>query len=257
MIRWKLGFVAVVAVLALASTSSAATVTLTPTVQATYDNAGVLIGNSFIKDGQPHIYRVGIMASIQGLGANESFGLVGYDVALQGAGLTRNTVSVGGATTGLTNPKPNYVADSPTTPYFISASGNPLTNYYTGGNNGDLGSLGTDLIGMLTAVDSANIGGLEDDQGVHVAVDPRTTIGTSGGGTRLGVVYVKWDGVTSSTFTLTSPLFSTVNSATHSFSNTAAATVVPAVFVPEPSTIVLASMACVGLAFAARRRRSA
>src|SRR4051812_26976307 len=107
MIRRKLGLVAAVAVLTVASMASAATMALTPVVQATYDaTTGALISNTYVQDNQPHIYRVGLMTKVTGLGANESFGLVNYDIGLQ-PGLARNTVNVGGATTGLTNPKLN------------------------------------------------------------------------------------------------------------------------------------------------------
>jgi len=258
MIRWKLGLAAVVALVGVASVASAGTIALKADVQATYDpTTGAKTADTYTNDGQPHIYRVAIMANTTNLGAGEAFGLVGYDVGITG-GLTRNTVSVGGATTGLTNPKPNYVGDSPTTALFVSSTGNPLTNWYTGGQNGDLGSSTTDLLGMLTAVDSANLDGLEDDQGVH-ATDPRLSIGTSAAGTRLGVVYVKWNGTTDSFFNINNPLYSIASVPNHSFSNTVAAVANGFHFipVPEPTSIVLMGLAGLGTVMLARRRRLA
>jgi hypothetical protein len=250
--RWKLGLVAIAAALVISSAASAGTMNLYATVQATYTTAGSLIAETFIADGQPHIYRVGIFVQVSNLAAGESFGLVGYDISLTG-GLSRNTLNIGGATTGLTNPKPNYVPDNPTTNLIISASGNPLSNWYTGGQNGDLGTAG-DLIGMLTAIDPANLNGLEDNQ-AQPATDPRLAIGTSALGTRIGVVYVLWNGTTPGQFNFNNGLGAFADVPGKKFFNSFP---VSGIFtIPEPGTIVLMGMAGVGLAFMARRRRSA
>jgi hypothetical protein len=212
-----------------------------------------------MEPGTPELYRFDIYARVSGLGPNESFGLVGYDMTFS-PGFTRNSLNIGGASTGLTNPKPNYVADNPTTPLVVSASGQPLTNYYTGGQNGDLGSSTTDLVGMLTAIDASNLDGLEDGDGVH-ATDPRLAIGTNAGGTRIGAIYLRWDGVTNARFTLVNCIGATANRTTKLFSETFPITTLPFVFPltpppnpAEPSSFVLAGLAGVGIVLFRRKR---
>jgi len=254
MIRRKLSFVAAIAVVAMASAASAAVITLTPVIQNTYDaTTGASQQAGFKNDGLPHIYRIGVIAQITGQAAGETFGLAGYDVTL-GGGLSRNTLTVGSASSGLTNPKPNYVPDSPATTLIISSSGTTLANWYAGGQNGDLGSSLTDLIGLLTAIDPSNLNGLEDDNGP--APDPRVNIGT-GSGTRLGAIYVKWDGTTIGTFQIGNAL--TASAAANKFNNSLPTVVAPLVLipVPEPASIALMGFAGLGLVVVARRRRSA
>jgi len=263
MIRRKLGLVAIVAAMAIAcsSVASAGTITVSGQIQATYSTTGTLLpGAAFQTTGQPQIYRVGIFANAANLAANESFGLAGYDLSMSGQnggqnGLTRNTVTVAG--NGGTNPKPNYFADSPATSLIISSSSQPLSNYYTGGQNGDLGSSTSDLIGLLTAIDPSNLNGLEDGNGDHQP-DPRLTIGTGPGGTRIGVVYLLWDGTHNSQLNFNGVLTALANGTTNKFFDSVASTASPVLFtVPEPGTIVLMGIAGLGLAFMARRRNAA
>jgi len=259
MICRKLSFVAAVAIVAMASVASAATITLTPVVQATYDSTGLVNqGNSYINDGQAHIYRVAILTQIAGQAAGESWGATSYDITLAG-GLGRNTVTDGGVTTGLTRVKPNYVNDSTAinNPALFDSVG-PVPDYYANGKNGDLGALTTDFIAITTAIDPANLGDLTDIDG-NPASDPRQTIGTIGAGTRLGVVYVKWNGTTQGTLSLINASVASANANTNKFNDSVATTVAPLQFipVPEPTSIALMGFAGLGLVIAARRRRNA
>jgi hypothetical protein len=255
-IRWTCVLTVIAIVLHVPSVASAGTVALSGIIQATYTPSGTLISETAFADGQPHIYRVGIFVKVSNLAPGESFGLVGYDMSLTGLGgsgphgLSRTTLSTG--IPGPLFPRPNYFRDAPTTNLIISASGQPLTNWYTSGQNGDLGVSFTDLIGIITAIDPASLNGLEDAQG-QPATDPRLAIGTSAIGTRLGVLYLQWDGVTPSQLNFNSVLGALADVPGKKFFNANAISAPPLVFVPEPSSIALMGMAGVGLAFMARR----
>jgi hypothetical protein len=245
----------VVAALALLAPRavSAAVVEISTRIGATHDPiTGVKIGDGLQADGLPKILRMDISVIATGLGPNESFGLVGFDFAISGI-FTRYS-GFGVIMNGLQNPKPNYVADAPTTSLSVGATGQPLTNYYTGGQNGDLGVSTSDLIGILTAVDAHSLGDLVDADD-NPAPDPRLQIG-KGNGTRIGVAWVNWNGQLGGSFGYNAALFATVDTVTHQFSSTAPA-IAPAIFiVPEPSSLVLAGIAAGAFKVLWRHRRA-
>jgi len=249
MIFRKLSLVAAVAIAAMASAASAATITLVPVIQQTYDSTGLVNqGAGFINDGQPHIYRVAITTKITGQGANESWGAASYDITLSG-GLARNTVTDGGVTTGLTRVKPNYVNDSTAinNPALFDSVG-PVPDYYANGKNGDLGLSTSDFIAITTAIDPANLGDLTDIDG-NPAADPRQTIGVAAAGTRLGVVYVKWNGTVDGVLSLVNASVASAQADTNKFNNSVPTTVAPLILpaVPEPASVVLMGFAASAL----------
>jgi hypothetical protein len=211
----------------------AGTVFLSPIIGGTYDPAnGQLQQPFFVADGTPHIYRVDLVAQLFSSAPDEIFCEVLYDISLNG--LLRNTLNVGGINTGLTNPKPNYVPDRPTTDLFIKGTGQPLSDFYVGGFNGDFGASPTDLQGIITAPDVNTLNGLVDGSNNPVT-DPRLSIAT-GAGTRLGAVYVKWDGLTTASLSLngyfvTMDSVTTQRSSEQSFSRT--------MIVSEPTSLTL------------------
>jgi hypothetical protein len=246
---WTKGLVAIAVALAMSSVASAGTITLSGQVDATYTIFGTLVpGEAFFKDGQTHIYRVGIFVRVSDLAPGESFGLVGYDMTLSGSGLQRYSGSGGGGAVV----RPNYVGNNPITNLIISASGKTLTNWYTGGQNFDNGVSHADLIGMLTAIDPASLNGLEDDQG-QPATDPRLAIGTGEAPTKIGAIFLVWNGQVPSQLNFNNVLGALADVPGKKFFNAVSLTAPPVLFVPEPSSIALLSLACVGFVFVARR----
>jgi hypothetical protein len=195
---------AIISVISGVRTVEATNFSLELSIGATYSpDTGVQQSVGFLADSTPHIYRVDLIAHVSDLPPGKSFGLFGYDMRLNG--LTRNRLDVGSIESGLTNPKRNYVADNPTTSLFDAVSQTPISNYYTGGQNGDLGESNRDLVGMLTAIDPFTLGNLVDENLIPQP-DPRQAIGL-GNGTRLGALYVKWDGTIPATLSIIKGLF--------------------------------------------------
>jgi hypothetical protein len=246
-------FIAVVATLLGIEQAKPATFSLELSVGATHHpETGALQSTGFIADSTPHIYRVDLIAHVSGLAPGESFGVFGYDMRLNG--LMRNTLNLGGTGGGLINPKPNYVPDNPTTSLFSAVSESPLFDYYTGGANGDFGPSSSDLIGMLTAIEPFTLGNLVDENFVPQP-DPRQTIGL-GAGTRLGALYVKWDGTSFATLSIINGLFTEadpINRLHYPPDPVPDSVLVFNVVVAEPATLILGVPMGIGL-FVFRRR---
>jgi hypothetical protein len=237
-------------------TARAATLNTTMSVGATYDLAGnTQSSSSFINDGTPHIYRVDIFGQVSGLATNESFGAELYNLTLSGSSLSRNTVSAPGA--DLQTPKPNYVANNPALVNIADgATFAPIPNYYSGGQNADLGTPTTDLQGILAAIDNTNIGNTVNATTHAPVTDPRQSIGV-GAPFWLGSVYLQWLGNANAALLLQHDEFSAVNSQTHQLGTVTSLPDVALNFVPVPEPagicLFLIGAAMIGLK---RRTRS-
>ncbi len=161
MTRWTATLAVAVAMLSLsvATIASAANQTLSAAITGTYsvDGLTVLSATGPIFDNQPHIYRVDISTLLGGSPtASESFGAASFDVGT--AGVLPAHLSRLPATLNNANVRANYLKNDPAMTNIIdSVTTNPITNFFSGGDNTDLGApptgSGTDLIGVAIDVD--------------------------------------------------------------------------------------------------------
>jgi hypothetical protein len=211
-------------VVCFAAQAHALTVTVTPTVTKAFDLAFADIPlpdiNTF--PGFAAIYQVDLMMSATNLQAGEAgFANAGFSVTLDNL-----TDAAGGWQPNTTQVDTNGAAPGGLQPLFAT--------------NVDGGTPG-DLQGILSSIAG----------GVTNAIDPRRTVGQTSPAL-LGSVFVQWDGVTPANFSTAGLLFS-ANSTTGTFLAEQQGTVESVAFgVPEPSTIVMAGLSMLGLAF--RRR---
>jgi PEP-CTERM motif len=255
MLRWKT-LAAFIGVMAIAGLASAATITVTDAIGASYSATGTNLGAGI----QPNaaIYRVDIFYSVGGSPlATEAFGAVSFDGGLTG-GATRSSLSVTPGT-GLTVPKPNYTGNNPAMSNIGDAGGNAIPLTYSGGQSGDLGVSNADLVAITAAIDPSNLGQTTAlDTGLPVN-DPRLNNGKTTP-FMLGTVYVT-PGATAGTFTIGNGQMSIASSVTHQLSTPVAlGAVAPLAIppaVPEPTTLALMGIGAFGLVGAKLRRRSA
>jgi hypothetical protein len=242
--------------LSVATIASAANQTLSAAITGTYSADGNTVNSSTsaIFDGTPHIYRVDISTLLGGSpSATESFGAAAFDVSL-GAHLSRlNNINNA-------NVRTNYLKNDPAMTNIIdSVTTNAITNYFSGGDNTDLGTSATDLIGIAVDVDGNNLGKTADANTFAPVTDPRQAIG-KGSAFKLGSVFVLFDGQANTTLNFANVAYSIANTAgTPIFGNSVASQIASVAFnaVPEPASIALMGIGVLGLVGSKLRRRHA
>ena len=235
----------------------AGNLTATMSVDGTYDLSGnTLSATSFINDGTPHIYRVDMFTTMSALAAGEAFGAESFNLTLTGSSLSRNTLNIAGS--GLLTPKANWAANNPAMTN-IAAAGSltPITNFFSPGDNADIGSSTTDLQGILSDVDIASLGNVVNATTLTPTTDPRLSIGV-GTPFQLGSVYLLWNGNAAASLEMQNLQFGIANSLTHQFGLATSLADVTLNFnpVPEPGTLFLAAVGS-ALIFGALRRQRA
>ncbi len=221
----------------------AGNLTATMSVDGTYDLSGnTLSATSFINDGTPHIYRVDMFTTMSALAAGEAFGAESFNLTLTGSSLSRNTLNIAGS--GLLTPKANWAANNPAMTN-IAAAGSltPITNFFSPGDNADIGSSTTDLQGILSDVDIASLGNVVNATTLTPTTDPRLSIGV-GTPFQLGSVYLLWNGNAAASLKMQNLQFGIANSLTHQFGLATSLADVTLNFnpVPEPGTLFLAAV---------------
>jgi hypothetical protein len=200
--RTRTAAATVVSAIILVNVCSAATMTLSASITGTYDlnapNSQLAAG--FLWDGQPHIYGVGIFAQVLNLQPPQSFGAAAFDVNLDAA-LSRITVTNA-------NVSANYRANNPAMDNVFDQNGAKILNYFSGGDNADLGTSSTDLIGITIDLDSTTLGNTFDQNHVSKA-DPRQSIGV-GAPFLLGSIFVRWDGTQNAQMTFANAAYQLV-----------------------------------------------
>jgi len=253
MLRWKT-LAAFIGVMAIAGLASAATLTVTDAIGASYSATGTNLGAGVVAGAA--IFRIDIFASVGGSPtATEAFGAISFDGGLTGT-VARNSLNVTPGT-GLTVPKPNFTANNPAMNNIGDAGGNAIPLTFSGGQAGDLGTSNADLVAITSAIDPSNLGQTTAlDTGLPVT-DPRLNMGKTTP-FLLGTVYVS-AGASGGTFTIGNGQMSIASSTTHQLSTPVAlGAVAPLpIPVPEPTTLALAGFGALGLVGAKLRRRSA
>jgi hypothetical protein len=252
MTRWTAALAVLVATLALsaATIASAANQTLSAQITGTFSADGNTVNSATgpIFDGTPHIYRVDISTLLGGSpSATESFGAAGYDVVLNShlSRVAANTANV----------RTNWSANNPTMSVADANTLNAIPNYFTGGDNADLGTSATDLVAITQDVDGSNLGKTVDPNTFAAVPDPRQAIG-KGTPFKLGSVFVAFDGSANTTLTFANVGYSIANTAgTPIFGNSVPSQIAAVAFnaVPEPATIALMVIGAFGLVCAKRR----
>jgi hypothetical protein len=178
--------VAVTVVLMLTDACTAASMALTANITGTYDVSAPnsQVASGFLSDGQPHIYGVGIFAQVFDLQQGQSFGDVAFDITL-GSALSRISATTANVST-------NYLANNPAMDNVFDQNGTRIQNYFSGGDNADLGTSQSDLLGIMIDVDISTLGNTFDQNHTSTA-DPRQSMGV-GAPFLLGSIFVRWDG---------------------------------------------------------------
>lgn len=230
MTRFLKGMFAIALVGMIAAQAQAGSFTLTPVVSASYDLAftqDAATRSTTDKAGGPGIWQVDIFMTVDSLEAGEAgFANTGFNAVFNGvsdgfdAGWTANSATVDS----------NGALPGGIVPLFAT--------------NVDAGTPGDEL-GILVSIAG----------GVTGANDPRRKVGQVGGVPGfLGSLFVQWDAVATGKLSIQDILFQS-NSTTGQFGNTVSGISSEVIFgVPEPSTIAMAGLSLLGLAF---RRRAA
>jgi hypothetical protein len=241
--------VTVLAVVGAATIAPAATVSLSANITGTYDiNApNSQLASGFLWDGQPHIYGVGVFAQVFNILPGQSFGAAAFDVNI-GSVLSR--ISVTNA-----NVAANYRANNPVISNVFDENGSPIPRYYSGGDNSDLGTSSSDLVGIVIDVDGATLGKTFDANHMPTP-DPRQAIGI-GAPFLLGSIFVRWDGTqnTEMTFAHAAYAFAPFNGPLGP--DIGDTTIAPVQFVvPEPATAMLIAASALPALWIIRRLKS-
>jgi hypothetical protein len=227
------GLRVIFAVALMASPVSAATITVTDTLGASYSASGLNLGSGRVANAA--IYRIDVFASVTGNPtATEVFGAVSFDVVLSGIGRSSLNVTPG---TGLLVPKPNYTMNNPAMFNVGDSAGNPIPLTFFGGL--DLGDSRSDLLAITSAIDPSNLSNtFALDTGLPIA-DPRLSLGKATP-FLLGTFYVTPPPFIESVgiISITNGFFSIADSATNDFSAPQSFVVPPLVIgLPEPCTL--------------------
>ncbi len=211
MLRWRT-LAAFIGVMAIAGLASAATITVTDAIGASYSATGTNLGAGVVQGAA--IYRIDIFGSVGGSPlATEAFGAVSFDGGLTGT-LARSSLNVTPGT-GLTVPKPNFTANNPAMNNIGDAGGNAIPLTFSGGQAGDLGTSNADLVAITSAIDPSNLGQTTAlDTGLPVT-DPRLNMGNDAIPARYRVRYA---GASGGTFTIGNGQMSIASSTTHQLS---------------------------------------
>jgi hypothetical protein len=229
MTRFLKGVLAVALVSVVAANAQAGTFSVTPSVVGYYDAAFNPIPAPVpgTNPGVPVVIEVAVDMTVDSLGAGEAgFANAGFSIMLNGLtdlaqwGPNTATVDSNGALPGGIVPLWATNVD--------------------GGTPGDLQGI---LVSIAGGVTSAN--------------DPRRKVGQAGGVPGyMGTIFVQWEGTGLATLSL-QDILTSANTTTGSFVDSGSAPSTLLSFgsdIPEPSTIAMAGLSLIGLAF---RRRAA
>jgi hypothetical protein len=239
MTRSLKGLLAVALIVTAATNAQAGVFSVTPVVSGAFDSAfnpipnppGVpsVLGQPVVGNGVPTVYQVDFYLKVESLAPGEdSFGLAGFNIELL-PGL------VDAADIGWTPNNPPVDTNG-------ALPGGTGNNMF--GTNTDSGPSGTDEQGMLVQMATGAF---------TSAQDPRRSVGEADP-FLIGTLYVEWDGTTTSALAVGGAQ-AAAKLANGSFVPGAAlGGSVAFVYVPEPSSVALAGLSLIGLAF---RRRAA